>query len=70
MNDEQGEIVPDDIRASDLMEQIAQVNKLIDLRRGDEFMENQYIKSRFVGELREILLRDQVFVVDEPPIAA
>jgi len=72
MNDEQDELIPDDIRVSDLMEQIAKVNKMIDLHRGDEFMEGQYryIKSRFVNELREILRRYDVFVVDEPPVAA
>lgn len=39
---------------------------------GDWLSEKQYreIKSRFVNELWEIPLRYQVFVVDEPPVAA
>ncbi len=72
MNEEQEENIPDEIRLSDLLEQIEKVNKMIDLHRGDEFMEGQYrhIKSRFVSEMQEILLRYEVFVYGEPQVAA
>lgn len=73
MNDEQGSGIPDPIRVNDLLEQIAKVNKMIELHAGGDWLsEKQYrdIKSRFVNELREILRRYDVFVVDEPPVAA
>lgn len=71
MKEADEEVVPDQIRINELLENIEKVNKMIDLHRGDAFMEEQYryIKSRFVSELQEILTRYELFVYREPKAA-
>ena len=55
-------------RVIDLLEQIREVNKMIDLHKnesGDALMASQYedIKLRFLNELKEILSEFQIEVI-------
>jgi len=50
----------DSARVLDILEQVKELNKMIDLHKnqsGDKFMVNQYqdMKNRFLEELKEIL---------------
>ena len=49
--------VPPAIQASDLLEQIAKVNRMIDLHVEDAFMREQYVSLRqdFLDQLNEVL---------------
>ena len=54
---EKFENVPLEIQASDLMEQVVRVNRMIELNSDDAFMQQQYIalKKDFLSQLNALL---------------
>lgn len=50
--------IPPEIQASDLLEQIAEVNRMIDLHMENTFMREQYEVRRqdFLNQLNEVLV--------------
>jgi len=58
----------DSARVLDILEQVKELNKMIDLHKnqsGDKFMVNQYqdMKNRFLEELKEILYDYEIEVL-------
>jgi hypothetical protein len=49
--------IPAAIQASDLLEQIARVNRMIALHEGNDFMRQQYedLQQDFLNQLNEVL---------------